>query len=352
MKHSTRKTARNTIGVDIGDRDSSFYVLDPKGEFVDSGRIPTRIDAFRKFFSSVEPSIVALETGTHSLWITWLLEDLGHEVLLANARELRMIFESKKKNDKIDAQTLCRAARFDRKLLHLVKPRTKECHADLMTLRSRSQLVKVRSLLILHVRGVVKSFGERIPACSAEAFHHIAPDHVPGELSFALKPILTTIADLTKRIRAFDRRIERELADKYPETKRLRQVPGVGPITALFFVLLICDPERFRRSRYVGSYVGLAPRLDQSGKSDRQCRITKAGDDSLRTLLVSCAQYILGRHGPDSDLRRFGQGICQRGGKNAKKRAAVAVARKVAVLLHRLWITGATYEPLRNSRCA
>ena len=131
----------------------------------------------------------------------------------------------------------------------------------------------------------------------------------------------------------------------YPEALLLQQISGVGPITALAFVLLVEDPRRFEQSREVGAYFGLVPRLDESSDSTPQLRITKAGDELGRRLLVSAAQYILGPFGPECDLRSHGEAIAQRGGKNAKKRAAVAVARKLAVLMHRLWIAKATYDP-------
>jgi transposase len=129
----------------------------------------------------------------------------------------------------------------------------------------------------------------------------------------------------------------------------LRQVEGVGPLTALTFVLTLEDPYRFEKSRSVGAYLGLVPASDKSGDRDPQRRISKEGDEMLRKLLVGSAHYILGPFGGDSDLRRHGEKIASRGAKNAKKRAAVAVARKLAVLLHRLWVTGEVYDPLYNA---
>jgi transposase len=348
VKHSNIATfTRNTIGVDVSDRKSYFYILNAQGEYSASGSIPTSPQGFLEYFGSLEPARVAIETGTHSLWLTWLIQKLGHEVLLANARELKLIFNSTKKDDPMDAEKLCRLARFDPKLLHPVEPRSKERQIDRLVLASRSQLVKARTQLVLHVRGEVKTFGARIPSSySTEAFHYKAAEHVPEEIAATIQPMLDTIKDLTQRIRAFDVRIEGEMVKKYPETKLLRQVPGVGPITALAFVLAIGDPHRFKDSRQVGTYFGLTPRLDKSGKIDRQCGISKAGDDTVRTLLVSSAHYVLGPFGPDSDLRRFGQELGQQGGKGGKKRAVIAVARKLAVLLHALWVSG---EPHRAS---
>lgn len=173
---------------------------------------------------------------------------------------------------------------------------------------------------------------------------------MPAELVSALGPVLETIAELTVRIRAYDRELERLCAQQYPETQRLRQVAGVGALTALAYVLVLEDPTRFARSRAVGPYLGLRPKRAESGQARPQLRISKGGDVLLRKLLVQSAHYVLGPFGPDTDLRRWGQRLAARGGKNAKKRAVIAVARKLAVLLHRLWMSGAKYEPLRHER--
>jgi transposase len=189
-----------------------------------------------------------------------------------------------------------------------------------------------------------------LPKCPARSFHKRAPEHVPEALLPALEPVLEQIASLTERIRQYDRKLETVSKEHYPETGLLRQVEGVGPLTALTFVLTLEDPHRFEKSRSVGAYLGLVPARDQSGESDpREKRISKEGDEMLRKLLVSGAHYVLGPFGSDSDLRRHGEKIASRGGKNAKKRAVVAVARKLAVLLHSLWVSGEVYDPLRNT---
>jgi transposase len=197
----------------------------------------------------------------------------------------------------------------------------------------------------------VKSFGGRLPKCPAVSFHKKVVEHIPEALWPALGPILKTIGSLTERIREYDRQLEMVCQEHYyPETELFRQVEGVGALTALTFVLTLEDPSRFAKSRSVGAYLGLVPSKDQSGERDPQERISKEGDEMLRRLLVGSAHYILGPFGRDSDLRRHGLKIASRGGKNAKKRAAVAVARKLSVLLHRLWITGELYEPLHNTQ--
>jgi transposase len=166
----------------------------------------------------------------------------------------------------------------------------------------------------------------------------------------ALEPLLETIASMTERIREYDRELQTLASELYPETKLLQQVHGVGTLTALAFVLTLEDPSRFATSRVVGAYLGLVPGKDQSGERDPQKGISKRGNGLLRKLLVGSAHRILGPFGEDSDLRRHGLKIAERGGKNAKKRAVVAVARKLSVLLHRLWVGGEVYEPLYDAK--
>jgi transposase len=293
---------------------------------------------------------IAIEAGTHSPWVSRVLEEeCGHEVLVANPRKTRLIYTNKRKTDEIDAENLARLARLDPKLLYPLKHRGEDSQAHLALIRSREALVSCRTQLVNHVRGAVKSFGARLPKCPARSFHNKAPEHIPEALWAALGPILETIGSLTQRICEYDRQLEIICQEHYPETGLLRQVEGIGALTALTFVLTLEDPCRFEKSRTVGAYLGLVPARDQSGDRDPQKHISKEGDEMLRKLLVGSAHYILGPFGSNSDLRRHGQRIASRGGKNAKKRAVVAVARKLAVLLHRLWVTAELYEPLYNA---
>ncbi len=265
---------------------------------------------------------------------------------------MRLIYGSKDKNDQLDAERLARLARVDPKLLHPIQHRGGTTQADRALLRSRNELVECRTKLVNHARGIVKSIGGRLPTCSTSSFHKRVRQDLPDELKPALTPVLDTIAALTKKIQCLETRIERLASKRYPETGLLRQISGVGPLTSLSFVLTLEDPARFKSSRAVGPYLGLRPRQSQSGKQDPELRITKAGDTDLRRLLVGSAHYILGPFGPDTDLRRWGLALAARGKKSAKKRAVVAVARKLAVLLHRLWVTAEVYEPLRHNRSA
>jgi transposase len=341
-----------TAGLDLGDKYSYLCLIDTQsGEVMEESRLRTTPEALKRRFSSERsPMRVAIEAGTHSPWVSRVLEECGHEVLVANPRKIRLIYTNKRKTDEIDAENLARLARLDPKLLYPLKHRTEDSQAHMAIIRSREALVSCRTQLVNHVRGAVKSFGARLPKCPARSFHNKAPEHIPQALWPALEPILETIGSLTERIREYDRQLESVCQEHYPETNLLRQVEGVGPLTALTFVLTLEDPSRFAKSRSVGAYLGLVPATDQSGESDPQMRITKEGDEMLRRLLVGSAHYILGPFAKeDSDLRRHGEKIASRGGKNAKKRAAVAVARKLSVLLHRLWVTAELYDPLYNA---
>jgi transposase len=263
---------------------------------------------------------------------------------------LRLIYENDRKSDQVDAEYLARLARVDPELLAPIEHRGPEAQKDLAVLRARDALVRSRTTLINVIRGSVKSTGARLPSCDAHSFHRKVTEVIPEALRPALVPLLEVLEELTAKISCYDKQIEALCETKYPETQRLRQPKGVGPLTALAFLLIIEDPRRFKKSRNVGPYLGLVPRRQESGAQQPQLRITKAGDKLLRRLLVSSAHYVLGPFGEDSDLRRHGEAIARRGGKNAKKRAVVAVARKLSVLLHRLWVSGEDYEPLRNAQ--
>jgi transposase len=338
-----------TVGLDLGDRTIQACFVDHHGEIVEESRLKATEAALRRRFSGDPRYRIVLEAGSHSPWISRLLVDLGHEVYIANPRRLRAIYENENKSDRVDAQYLARIGRLDPALLYPLRHRSLETQADLAVLRSRAALVRARATLVNHVRGTVKSVGGRLPRCETRYVAERAALHLPPEVVPALSPVLSAIAELTARIAAYDKQIEQMAKERYPETELLRQVPGVGAITATTFVLTVEDPSRFPRAWAVGSYLGLRPRRAESGTLNPQMHITKAGDKQLRSLLVECAHHILGHLGPDTDLKRWGLKLAERGGKAAKKRAAIAVARKLSVLLLRLWTTGEVYEPLRNS---
>jgi transposase len=335
-----------TIGLDLGDKTSRTYEVNAAGDCEREATIVTTVAGLTRYFAHRARCRVVLEVGTHSPWVSRLVEQLGHEAIVANPSAMFAgAPRRRRRNDRLDARFLARQGRADVALVSPIRHRSAAAQQDLEGLRARDQLVAVRTKLINHVRGTVKATGVRLRACSAEAFAKRAAGELPAGLAPVLTPLLEVIADLTRRIARAEAQLAVLTRERHPVALRLQQPAGVGPLTALAFVLLIEDPRRFRTSRDVGPYFGLVPRLDESGEATPQLRISKAGDEFGRRLLVGAAQYILGPFGPECDLRRFGSAIAQRGGKNAKKRAVVAVARKLAVLLHQLWVSGATYDP-------
>ncbi len=337
-------TPSGAAGVDVGDRYCSMCFLDESGEVVERTRVRTTVGALRGAFAHRKPLRVAIEVGTHSRWISRLLLELGHEVHVANARKVRAIYESDAKTDSADAEMLARLVRVDPKLLSPVRHRREDRARALAVVRSRDGLVRARTLLINHVRGAIKPVGGRVKHCSSESFARHAPEQIPAELRAVLEPVVEQIGQLTRTIRQLDRQVE-ELCDRFPDAQKLREIPSVGPVTAVTFVLTVDDPHRFRNARMIGPYLGLCPRRKQSGREDPQLRITKAGDSYLRKLLVGCAQHTLGPFGKDSALRRWGLRRVGSGDRIAKKKAVVGVARRLAVVMLHLWTSGETYQP-------
>jgi transposase len=344
-------TLDGAIGVDLGDIYCDVCVLDAAGEIVEEARVRTTESALRHRFEGLDRTRIALEVGTHSPWISRLLESCGHEVIVANPSRLSR--RQRRKNNRRDAELLARQARTDPKQLEPIRHRSQVAQIDLSLIRTRQLYVRQRTRMVSHVRGAAKAIGERIPkSLRPDAFDRRARQAVPESLRRGLNGVLNVIGQLNTQILVCDREIVRLCRESYPETERLRQVYGVGPVTALTYVLTLEDPSRFERSRDVGPYLGLVPDQQASGDRDPELSITKTGDRMLRTFLVQCAHCILGRRAPDSDLRRWGQALAAKGGKSAKKRAIVAVARKLAILLHRLWVSGETYEPHRQTDAA
>src|SRR5437016_6818944 len=341
-----------TIGVDLGDRWSCYCVLDEAGQVILEQKLPTTPEAMKQIFEKIPRSLIPMETGTHSPWISRLLGELGHQVLVAHAQKVQLITKRKRKDDRHDARTLARLARIDPELLGPVRHRSAKAQIHLTVIRARAELVSARTALVNAARGLVKSYGQRLPKCGTQQVSRELGAGLPAELREVLEPLLKEVESLNERIQEYDERMEKIAKESHPQVALLKQVKGVGTQIALTYVLTLDDPHRFAKSREVGCFLGLRPGRRNSGESEPQKGISKEGDRYLRTMMVQGAHYILGPFGEDSDLRRWGLKLAERGGKNAKKRAVVAVARKLAVLLHRLWVSGEVYEPLRNSQKA
>ena len=335
-----------TVGLDLGDKESTYAVLDADGEVSARGKVATTAPALEKLVRRLGQAKVVMEVGTHSPWVSRFLKEKGLTVVVANPRQLALISRSARKNDRNDAELLARLGRMDERLLSPVEHRGQEAQEHLAIIQARAQLVAQRSALVNHVRGTVKAHGERLPSSvSANAFARKMAELIPQGLRAALLPILVLIEQQTETIHHYDGEVARLAKEVYPETGALRQVVGVGGLTALAYVLTLQEKGRFKRSRQVGAYLGLVPRQQESGERRPELHVTKAGDSYLRTLLVQCAHYILGPFGPDTKLRRWGLKLAGEGSTARKKRALIAVARKLAVLLHRLWVSGEVYEP-------
>jgi transposase len=332
---------RMTIGLDLGDRNSRYCILDEAGEVVSEDQLPTNKTGLNSLFGKMASSRVAMEVGTHSPWVSRHIASLGHEVIIANPHKVKLITQSVRKNDRIDARQLARLARVDPKLLSPIRHRGEAAQADLAVIRARAGLVEARTQLINCARGTAKPIGERLKPCDADQVKEALAEGLSAAVRMAIEPLLKTVEAISQQLAVYDEKIE-EIAKRYPEVKLLTQVYGVGTLIGLTYILTIEDAQRFEHSRDVGAFLGMQPKQRDSGNSQPQLGISKTGDRLLRSLLVQGAHCILRKGAPDSDLRS--------GGKNAKRRIIVAVARKLAVLLHRLWVTGEVYEPLYNRK--
>ena len=331
--------------LDLGDKHSHVCLINLDGQIVESRKIRTSLPVLEKYFAPWAAMRVVFEAGTHANWIYRLLERLGHEPLMADTHRLALISKSLSKDDRTDAEWLAILGLRMPEMLNAVQPCSVETQHDRAVGKARDVLVATRTRLINSVRGSLKSLGYRLPVCDADAFVRKAGPDIPDELRDTLQPLLLFIQRATDDIHRYDKQIE-QLCEKYPATRRLRSIRGVGPITALAFVLnLDNDVKRLRNSRDAGARMGLRPKRHESGERAPELSVTKSGDRMLRRLLVQCAHYILGRHGEDSALRRWGLRLAARGGKSAKRKAVVAVARKLSVLLHTLWKRDTDFDP-------
>jgi transposase len=349
---------RLTVGLDLGDRNSAYCIVSEAGEILLQSTLPTTQAGLGQVWEGMPPCRIALEVGTHSPWVSRYLSGLGHEVIVANAREVAYITRSTRKSDRLDAEKLARLARVDVKLLSPIRHRSEQAQADRAILRARDVAVRQRTRSIAAVRGMAKSLGERLKRCAPEAAGVELVCGSRAEIRRFAEPLLEIVEKLNTTIAGYDREIL-EMEKRYAEVKLLKQVYGVGPVIGMALILTVEDPHRFRHSRDIGPFLGLRPKKRDSGQRQPELGISKEGDKMVRWLLVQAAHTILRRGAADSDLRRWGLGLLaqaetekkKRGGrKSVKKKIVVAVARKLAVLLHHLWVTGEVYEPLRNAR--
>jgi transposase len=349
--HRMAAKQKLTIGIDLGDQTSRYCIFADGKDPVSEDQLPTTKAGLDSLFAKMPASRIAIEVGTHSPWVSRHLRSLGHEVIVANARQVQLITHSVHKNDRVDARQLARLARADPGLLSPIQHRGEEAQLDLAVIRARAELMEARTKLINSARGLVKPLGERLKKCDADQVSAGLGKGLSEGAQAIIEPVLKAVEAISEQIGKYDEQLE-QMEKRYPEVKLLKQVYGVGPVISLTFVLTLDDAQRFAHSRDVGPYLGLTPKQRDSGESQPELGISKAGDGLLRSLLVQGAHCILRKGAADSDLRAWGLGKIGNGGKRAKKCAVVAVARKLAVLLHHLWVTGEVYDPHYNSKAA
>jgi transposase len=223
---------RLTIGLDLGDRSSAYCVLNEAGEIVLEHKVATTPDAMEQVFGSMPRCRIAMETGTHSPWVSRLLTALGYEVIVGHAQKVRLITKSRRKDDRLDARTLARLARIDPELLSPVKHRSAQAQLHLTEIRARAGLVSARTALVNAARGLVKSYGERLRKCGTQQFGRETTSALNAGLRQALEPLVQEIESLNERIQEYDRRIAKMAKEEYPETALLKQVNGVGDLIA------------------------------------------------------------------------------------------------------------------------
>jgi transposase len=347
-----KKTSDITIGIDLGDKKHAICVLNGTGEIIEEREMTNNRDCLRRLSKKYPGARIVMEVGSHSPWTSRYLEKLGHEVIVANPRKVRAIYQSERKCDELDARMLAKIARVDTTLLYPIQHGTERAQRDLLQIKMRDNLVRQRVDIISSVRFTLKSMGVKLPSPKTSCFPkraRVLLEKKDSELLGLIEPSLAVLDVLNAQVKELDKAIEKLGEERYPQTLRLRKIVGVGSLTSLSFVLIVGDPERFASSRDVGPYLGLVPKRDQSGSVDKQLPISKAGNKYMRKLLVSAAQYILGPFGAECDLRAYGLRLVARGGRGAKKKAVIAVARKLAVIMLTIWQQELDYEPIRKA---
>lgn len=327
-------------GIDLHQKHSEICILDETGAVVERVTISTTRTGLDRYFGKSEPMRVAMEAGGSSPWVSRLIAGHGHDVVVCSPRRVRLIAESTNKNDREDAEVLAHLVRLDPAFLKPIQHRSEEAQRSRAKLLVRRALIDARTSWINQVRGILRSFGFRVAGKNADTFaSRVDLMKLPTELALVLEPLLQQIDLVSDQIERCNNELE-ELGASIPEVAHLAEIPGVGLIVALYFVLTIDDPTKFRRSRDVPAFFGLRPSMRESADVSSYGRITKEGDPEMRRLLVQAALALMNSK-RDTALKRWATELEARRGK---AKARVALARKLAVLMHRLWVTGETYQ--------
>ena len=334
-------------GIDLHAEYSQVCILDDEGEVMETSCVRTSQKVLERFFSRA-PMRVAMEAGGTSPWVSRLLGSLGHEVVVCSPRRVRLIAESTLKNDKVDAEVLARLVRLDPEFLKPIQHRSEQAQLLRGNLKVRSAMVEARTKWINTIRGLLRSFGYKVSGKAPHTFaERVDRMKLPSELRAVIEPLLAQLDLLSGEIERRNQHLE-EMVKDLPEVAHLREIPGVGPVVATYFVLTIDDPDRFKRSRDVAAFFGLRPSMRKSASTTHFGRITKEGDPEMRRLLVQAAHACLLTKA-DCELKRWALALAERKGKG---KAVVALARKLAVLMHRLWVTGEVYQALPNTEAS
>lgn len=353
MRKPTKQTTSNVryIGLDIGDRFSRFAVVDAAGVNLKEDRVPSTKAGLERVFKPLKGARLLMEVGTHSPWIQRTLLAIGIDARVCEARSAAEANRFGRKTDVRDARMLAELLRTDSHLVTLVQHRTLEEQRTWAVIQARTALVKTRTMLVNQIRGMSKSWGTRLEGCTSGAFNGKTWFQVPEDLRAALAPLYEQILNVSNAINGYDKKIAAAVS-KNPDAQLLAGIRGVGDLTALAVAMAIGNASRFRRSRDGGAYFGLVPKKRASGESDPQLGISKRGNATVRRLLVCAAHYILGPFNKvDSDLRTSGLRIMGNGNDSRRKRrAVVAVARKLSVVMVAMLKSGMPYQAMRPKK--
>lgn len=341
----------NHVAMDVHDEYSQVCVMNQAREILMEAKIPTTRQALNDFFRQREKSMVIYEAGPHALWISELLGSLGHETIACHARRVRLIAESRNKNDRVDAEVLARLSLSDLELIKPIQQRSRQTLDQRSIVHARAALVETQKRLRTMLRGMVKPFGVRLATGKKRALAELATAKLPEHAAQSIDAILKTLSVLAEQIQKLTERVE-QLADSHPAAARLQTIPGVGPLVSLSYIHAIEDPARFSRTD-IGPYLGLTPsNRSSAGKKLAPKEKGRPGDPYVRSLLVQSAWTLMNSRS-QSDLARWGRRLSERIGG---KKAAIALARKIATLMHHLWFYDqdfrATMTPHRQTATA
>jgi transposase len=332
------------VGLDVSQKETAICVIDREGNRLWQGVCRSTPKAIagvlrRKASKAVK---IALETGPLAVWHWHELRNAGFPLICLHARHAKAALSVQlNKTDANDAFGLAQIVRTG--WYREVAVKSLESHKLRLLLTARMRIVSMRTTLYSQIRGLLKTFGIVLTPGKGGTFERLVAQGAPKDshVKLVIDSLLATWRHLSLELRKFDREILKAVAAN-PVCQRLMTVPGIGPVTALAYVTTVDEPGRFGRSKDVGAYLGLTPRRYQSGETDRAGRISKCGDRMTRSLLFEAAGVLLFRNKDSSVLKDWGLRLTRRVGTS---KARVAVARKLAVLLHRLWVQGLEFEP-------